>query len=546
MKLFLKSFYIIKKLFASNVMLIVLAISLLSFSEQASAELKGNGIFDGVLHKYQTAAHSWLSIIISAASYLFWALAAISMTWTFGMLLLRRADIQEFFAELIKFIVFTGFFWWLLINSETIGATILESLQRLGGLAGGTGAGVTPSSIMDLGFTLFKKTCENTSGWSPIDSAVSVILSLICLLIITLIAFNMLELMISAWFMAYAGVFFLGFGGSKWTSDIAINYYKSLLGLGAQILAMVLLIGIGTTFIKEQANSIESYTNYFELGVMVVSVLIMYLLSNKIPPMLAGIISGASTGAVGQHSMGQMLAAASMAVSGAAMAVSAVAGGAAGVAGAGSALKAAFEKATGGDGGDSGADSGGGMDGMDGGKSGGSSSEDSNAFAKANGDGGSSWGSSSQSSGSSGSGGGSQAANDGGTGGGTSAGASGGGSSGGSGESGEPSASGQASSGGMGSKAARLAGTAPTAAKILASNTGGAIADWAKGKVANSAGGRLAARIRSGGDSPSSQQANQAQSANAGNLRRDSFSRNALTAEQWEEAKDFITGSKKA
>ncbi|MGS0066676.1 type IV secretion system protein, partial [Escherichia coli] len=36
-----------------------------------------------------------------------------------------------------------------------------------------------------------------------------------------------------AWILLYAGVFFLGFGGSRWTSDMAINYYKTVLGLAA-------------------------------------------------------------------------------------------------------------------------------------------------------------------------------------------------------------------------------------------------------------------------------------------------------------------------
>jgi type IV secretion system protein VirB6/type IV secretion system protein TrbL len=39
----------------------------------------------------------------------------------------------------------------------------------------------------------------------------------------------MLLLLASGWVLAYGGVFFLGFGGSRWTSDLAINYYKTVL-----------------------------------------------------------------------------------------------------------------------------------------------------------------------------------------------------------------------------------------------------------------------------------------------------------------------------
>jgi type IV secretion system protein TrbL len=68
---------------------------------------------------------------------------------------------------------------------------------------------------------------------------------MIILVVLTLVGVNMLLLLISGWILAYAGSFFLGFGGSRWTSDMAITYFKTVLGVGAQLFAMVLLVGIG-------------------------------------------------------------------------------------------------------------------------------------------------------------------------------------------------------------------------------------------------------------------------------------------------------------
>ena len=83
-------------------------------SANAHAAIDNANIMDGVLSRYSTAASAWGTTITTHATWLFWTLALISMVWTFGMLALRKADIGEFFAELIRFIVFTGFFWWLL------------------------------------------------------------------------------------------------------------------------------------------------------------------------------------------------------------------------------------------------------------------------------------------------------------------------------------------------------------------------------------------------------------------------------------------------
>jgi len=65
-----------------------------------------------------------------------------------------------------------------------------------------------------------------------------------------MIAINMLIVLVSAWVLAYAGIFFLGFGGSRWTHEIALNYYKSVLGLAAKMMTMLLIIGVGANFLE--------------------------------------------------------------------------------------------------------------------------------------------------------------------------------------------------------------------------------------------------------------------------------------------------------
>ena len=40
---------------------------------------------------------------------------------------LRKADIGEFFAEFVRFTIFTGFFWWLLINAAPTSLWVIKS-----------------------------------------------------------------------------------------------------------------------------------------------------------------------------------------------------------------------------------------------------------------------------------------------------------------------------------------------------------------------------------------------------------------------------------
>jgi len=337
-----------------------LVIWLLFFALDAQAQalvqpLDSVGLFDDVSNRYAVAAKGWSKVITDAASWLFWTLVGISMAWTFGMMALRKADIGEFLAEFFRFITFTGFFWWLLTNGPDFSSTIYASLAKIAGNATGLGDGMSPSGIVDVGFKIYRQMLKKSSVWSPLDSMLGSLLAVAILVILALISVNMLLLMVSSWMLAYGGVFFLGFGGSRWTSDMAINYYKTVLGVAAQLMAMVLLVGIGKTFLDDYYMRMGDNMPFNEMGVMLVVCVILLSLVNKIPALIAGIITGASVGGagIGNLGAGTAVAAAGMAVSAAGMAVSAMATGgaalAAGAAAAGGgakALMAAFSKAS--------------------------------------------------------------------------------------------------------------------------------------------------------------------------------------------------------
>ena len=104
------------------------------------------------------------------------------------------------------------------------------------------------------------------------DSFIGVALSVGILILLAVVAVNMLLLLVSGWLLMYAGIFFLGFGGSRWTSDMAINYYKTVLGVAVQIMTMVLLVGIGNDLLSSFYARMNTGTlNFEELGVMLVS-----------------------------------------------------------------------------------------------------------------------------------------------------------------------------------------------------------------------------------------------------------------------------------
>lgn len=328
-------------------MVLILFISPLPALAQASSA----GVLDTAHDAYMNAASNWASTIEAHAARLFWLLALISMVWTFGIMLLRKADIGEFFAEFVRFTIFVGFFWWLLDNGPHFASTIIASLRQMGDSAAAAASGSSspmssPSAIVDIGFEIFAKVVDKSTVWSPFTSAVGIALSIIILLVLALVAVNMLVLMVSAWVLAYAGIFFLGFGGSRWTSDMAINYFRTVLAMAAQIFTMVLLIGIAKAIIDDFYSHMSSDMNLSEIAAVMIVAIILLVLVNKLPPLVGGLATGGGVAALGGGA-GAAHAVAAMTGAAAAMSIAATAltTTVANAIGAGSSVHEAFKRA---------------------------------------------------------------------------------------------------------------------------------------------------------------------------------------------------------
>lgn len=316
----------------------------------ASSLFAGSGIdnanlFDNILNRFEKTSSTWDRKISEYASWLFWTLALLSMIWTFCLLALRRAEIMEFFAELMTFFIGTGFFYWLLINGPAISKAIISSFRQIAATASGLNQAISPSSIVDVGFDIVSKVVDNSSIWSPAATTVGLIVAGIILICLALVGVNMLMILIDAWIMIYGGIILLGFGGGRWTKDIAINYYKTILGIAVQAFAMVLIVGIGRSFIDQYYNAMSTEISIKELFIMLVVSIILLTLIKSIPSKLSGIISGGGFNGGPGIGVGSAMAAGGMAAAAMSGGTALAASGLANTAGAGSALNAAFKAA---------------------------------------------------------------------------------------------------------------------------------------------------------------------------------------------------------
>jgi type IV secretion system protein TrbL len=280
---------------------VVLLLLLLSAVPAAYAQaVDMHSVVDTLLAKYKSAGQTWTVTIENAATNLFWLLATISLGWTCVSMAIRQSDLVEIVAELCRFIMFTGFFFWLLLHGATFSNAIIKSLWQIGGDAAGTGQSIYPGDLITLGMQVYQQTLSHVNWLQPESIVAPIIIAVVILIVCALIACNMILLLCAAWIVLYAGLIFLGFGGCRWTSDMAINYYRTVLGVGVSLMTMQLIIGIGVQFLQQLVGSTSQTLDASQLGILLCAVVILAVISHRLPHMVAGmVVGGGHNGAIG-------------------------------------------------------------------------------------------------------------------------------------------------------------------------------------------------------------------------------------------------------
>ena len=269
------------------------------FSLEANAADMPTNVLNTLMERYLSSGTGWTDGLIAHATRIFLALSTMSLVFTFGFMAMRQADLGELFSELARYIVFTGFFLWLLTNAPIFIDQIFKSLDQMGSeVTGQPFAIATPTTIVEFGFSLFEEVLEqsDTLDWPESHKIIGYFMSLFITIILALIGIHIVLVNVAVWVLAFGGVFLLGFGSSRWTSDIAIGYYKSVLGVAISWLTMVILLNVGVTFLNDIKAQMENVIALTEMSVMLIAALALLVLMNKIPAMLSSIVTGARVG----------------------------------------------------------------------------------------------------------------------------------------------------------------------------------------------------------------------------------------------------------
>lgn len=207
-------------------------------------------ILDNIAQSYKAASAGWTGTLLGFANNLFRLLAIIEFTWSCAVWALEKNEYQSFVAAIVKKFMWIGTFYMILLNGPTWIPAIIDSFTDAGIAASGS-SGLSPSEVFTTGLDNAATMLEGIKNMSLLDDMGVIIVAglsgLAIVIAFAIIAGQLLVALVESYIAISAGLLFLGFGGSRWTTDFVQKYIGYAMATGVKLFMLFLIIGIGNT-----------------------------------------------------------------------------------------------------------------------------------------------------------------------------------------------------------------------------------------------------------------------------------------------------------
>jgi type IV secretion system protein TrbL len=319
--------------FESILPLIAAMIAVCLWPHPAAAANGGAGTLTDVADAFKTTSAGWISTALDYARHLFFLLVAVELAWTAVTYALQRDSLSDFVASVVLKLMSVFFFLALLQNAPSWIPYIIDSFSQAGANIGGQGVVLDPSSTFGVGLQLAKNMLGTLSNPVFFTAIVAVLLAVFCsigvVVAYAVVAGQLMVTLIESYIIVSAGLFFLGFSGSRWTLPFSEKYVAYAVSVGIKLFMLYLIVGLGQTLAAQWAvlftpGVIASPDVY--IGVAG-SALVFMLLGWQIPSLAASLMNGSPMMTLGTagSTLGTMAAGGATVVAGGFAATGAVA-----------------------------------------------------------------------------------------------------------------------------------------------------------------------------------------------------------------------------
>jgi type IV secretion system protein TrbL len=255
-------------------------------------------ILNEIAQSYQSATLGWYGALFPIANRLFGLLAVIEIAWSGLWWALEKQDISSLFSEFLKKIILIGFFYAVLLHAHAFLPAITKSFMLMGANASHISK-LDPSSIFEQGMSIAASILVPLEQLNLLTNTacylVGGLTSLIVAVCFAIIAGELVVTLIESYLVLGAGIFFLGFGSSRWTRDYTVRFLNYAMNVGCKLFFLYLIIGVGANMAAHWKELILSGGNLNMLPFLEVmgGALVYLFIAWTIPHKAANLMSGA-------------------------------------------------------------------------------------------------------------------------------------------------------------------------------------------------------------------------------------------------------------
>jgi type IV secretion system protein TrbL len=286
-------------------------------------------LFNPLANDAKDNSTGWFNKIRDLVRPTFVILAVIEICWAAAIWAFEKDNLNSLALEIIKKIMFIGFFFALLNEAGVWIPKIVDSFQMAGATATGLDiddpddSPISTDGIIATGMAVIKLI------WSQAPTDVFGILGKLgqifvaCLVTIgvavafVVLAAQFFTLKIESYVLFAAGAIFLGMGSSSWTKEYVSKYLNYAIVVGVRLLVLILILALTLDAIKDRAE--HYFFDFAPLLELLAVAVLQAILGIKAPEMAGALLNGGiglsanSAKAAGASAIGGPIAVAGMA-----------------------------------------------------------------------------------------------------------------------------------------------------------------------------------------------------------------------------------------
>lgn len=265
----------------------------------------------GMMDQWKSITTAFGETMVRQGAMLLFGLAGIQFAIN-GLNALRKgSDIQELVMHMVWTLVTITFFWTCIIKSPTWFPYIIDSWNAMGGAGTNTGS-LDPAAIFVMGLDIvesIRSTVLAKAGISLTDMFRSLFISFqvlfveLFILLSFLVLAGQLALALLKGYLWFAlGPVLLGFGGLKYTQDMALGTLKSGVSVGVTLLTTYAVAAMAQASVGIFNSQIETFEldNWMGLWNCVGVSALLAMAAWNVPKFANDFVNGSISGGLGE------------------------------------------------------------------------------------------------------------------------------------------------------------------------------------------------------------------------------------------------------